>query len=137
MKITQILLSAQSPYGNVRTAAEESLRQFQEQNLPIFLLLLSVELLNDEKAPECRRLARIILKNLLDAKDSARKELLIQHWVAIDGTLRSQIKDLLLRTLRSSVHEARHTSSQVIAKIVSIEIPHKSGLNSLDAYSPT
>ncbi|XP_058075079.1 importin subunit beta-1-like [Magnolia sinica] len=125
MEITQILLAAQSPDGNVRTAAEESLKQFQEQNLPIFLLSLSVELSNDEKAPESRRLAGIILKNSLDAKDSARKELLIQHWVAIDGTLRSQIKDLLLRTLGSSVHEARHTSSQVIAKIASIEIPRK------------
>ncbi|KAL5974971.1 Importin subunit beta-1 [Asimina triloba] len=125
MEITQILLSAQSPDGHVRSAAEESLRQFQEQNLSIFLLSLSVELSNDEKAPESRRLAGIILKNSLDAKDSTRKELLVQCWVAIEGALKSQIKDLLLRTLGSSVHEARHTASQVIAKIASIEIPRK------------
>ncbi|XP_077213821.1 importin subunit beta-1-like [Tasmannia lanceolata] len=125
MEITQILLSAQSPDGNVRTVAEENLRKFQEQNLPGFLLSLSVELSNDDKPPESRRLAGIILKNSLDAKDAIRKEQLVQHWVAIDPSLKSQIKDLLLRTLGSSVREASHTSSQVIAKISSIEIPRK------------
>ncbi|XXG39802.1 hypothetical protein AAC387_Pa01g0668 [Persea americana] len=125
MDITQILLSAQSADGSIRVAAEEQLKQFQEQNLPIFLLSLSVELSNDDKPPESRRLAGIVLKNSLDAKDTARKEQLIQHWVAIDASLKSQIKDMLLHTLGSIVHEARHTSSQVIAKIASIEIPRK------------
>ncbi|XP_077216543.1 importin subunit beta-1-like [Tasmannia lanceolata] len=125
MEITQILLSAQSPDGNIRTVAEENLRKFQEQNLPVFLLSLSVELSNNDKPPESRRLAGIILKNSLDAKDAIRKEQLVQHWVAIDPSLKSQIKDLLLRTLGSSVREASHTSSQVIAKISSIEIPRK------------
>lgn len=118
-------MSAQSADGSIRTAAEENLKQFQEQNLPTFLLSLSVELSNDNKPPESRRLAGIVLKNSLDAKDSVRKEQLIQHWVAIDPSVKSQIKDLLLRTLDSAVHEARHTSSQVIAKIASIEIPRK------------
>ncbi|OVA02769.1 Importin-beta [Macleaya cordata] len=125
MEITQILLSAQSADTNVRTVAEGNLKQFQEQNLPGFLLSLSVELANDEKPPESRRLAGIILKNSLDAKDTARKEQLIQQWVATDVSLKFQIKELLLRTLGSIVAKARHTSSQVIAKIASIEIPRK------------
>jgi len=65
MDITQILLAAQSPDANLRTVAETNLTQFQEQNLPNFLLSLSVELSNDEKPPESRRLAGIILKNSL------------------------------------------------------------------------
>ncbi|CAA7392853.1 unnamed protein product [Spirodela intermedia] len=125
MEITQVLICAQSPDGKVRAAAEESLRQFQEQNLPIFLLSLSVELSSDAKPPESRRLAGIILKNSLDAKDVMTKERLIQQWVNLDPLTRAQIKESLMRTLPSSVPEARHTSSQVIAKIASIELPRK------------
>ncbi|OMO59998.1 hypothetical protein CCACVL1_24483, partial [Corchorus capsularis] len=125
MEITQFLLAAQSADAKVRTEAESSLRQFQEQNLPVFLLSLSVELANNEKPVESRRLAGIVLKNSLDAKDTGRKEQLVQQWMAIDISVKSQIKDLLLRTLGSTVPEARHTSAQVIAKIASIEIPKK------------
>ncbi|CAN6467332.1 unnamed protein product [Victoria cruziana] len=125
LEITQALLNAQSPDANIRKIAEDNLKQFQEQNLPIFLLSLSVELSSDEKPVESRRLAGIILKNSLDAKEATRKEELLQKWVALDPSLKLQIKDLLLRTLASSTQEARHTSSQVIAKIAAIEIPRK------------
>ncbi|KAF3448056.1 hypothetical protein FNV43_RR08764 [Rhamnella rubrinervis] len=125
MEITQFLLAAQSADARVRTEAESTLRQFQEQNLPGFLLSLSVELANNEKPPESRRLAGIVLKNSLDAKDAVTKERLAQQWMAIDISIKSQIKDFLLRTLGSHVPEARHTSAQVIAKIASIEIPQK------------
>ncbi|MQM20344.1 hypothetical protein Taro_053361 [Colocasia esculenta] len=125
MEITEVLISAQSPDGNIRMAAEESLRQFQEQNLAIFLLSLSVELASEVRPPESRRLAGIILKNSLDAKDANRKEHRIQQWVKLDQLTRAQIKESLLRTLPSSVPDARQTASQVIAKIASIEIPRK------------
>ncbi|TYI33380.1 hypothetical protein ES332_A04G129000v1 [Gossypium tomentosum] len=125
MEITQFLLAAQSADAKVRTEAEARLRQFQEQNMPVFLLSLSVELSNDDKPVESRRLAGIVLKNSLDAKDAIRKEQLVQQWMAIDISIKSQIKETLLRTLGSSVPEARHTAAQVIAKIASIEIPRK------------
>lgn len=126
MEITQFLLSAQSADANLRTEAENNLRLFQEQNLPVFLLSLSAELSNNEKPIESRRLAGIVLKNSLDAKDAARKEHLIQQWMAIEVSVKSQIKDMLLKTLGSSATEARHTSAQVVAKIAGIEIPRKS-----------
>ncbi|GJT96763.1 importin subunit beta-1-like protein [Tanacetum coccineum] len=125
VEITEFLLSAQSADAKVRTDAEGQLRQFQEQNLPGFLLSLSVELSNDGKPMESRRLAGIVLKNSLDAKDVTTKEHLVQRWVSNDVHLRSQIKGLLLNTLGSSVSEAGHTAAQVIAKIAFIEIPRK------------
>lgn len=125
MEITQFLLAAQAADARVRTEAESTLRQFQEQNLLGFLLSLSVELANDEKPTESRRLAGIVLKNCLDAKDAGTKERLAQQWMLMDISIKSQIKDFLLRTLASPVPEARHTSAQVIAKIASIEIPRK------------
>ncbi|XVF76871.1 hypothetical protein PTKIN_Ptkin13bG0301600 [Pterospermum kingtungense] len=125
MEITPYFLAAQSADAKVRTEAEATLRQFQEQGLSRFLLSLSVELANNDKPIESRRLAGIVLKNSLDAKDASRKEHLVEQWMSIDISVKSQIKDLLLRTLGSSVPEARHTSAQVIAKIASIEIPKK------------
>lgn len=74
---------------------------------------------------ESRRLAGIVLKNSLDAKDAARKDQLVQQWVAIDISVKLKIKEMLLSTLGSSAAEARQTSAQVIAKIASIEIPRK------------
>lgn len=125
MEITQFLLAAQSADANVRTEAEANLRQFQEQNISAFLLSLSFELANNEKPAESRRLAGIVLKNSLDAKDAVMKQGLAQQWMQIDLSIKSQIKDVLLGTLGSPVPEARHTSAQVVAKIASIEIPQK------------
>ncbi|KAL3617470.1 Importin subunit beta-1 [Castilleja foliolosa] len=125
LEITQYLLSAQSPDAKVRNEGETTLGQFRDQNLPGFLLSLSVELSNDGKPTESRRLAGIVLKNSLDAKDSATKDHLVQQWVAIDNTFKSQIKNSLLNTLGSSVREASHTAAQVVAKIASIEVPRK------------
>lgn len=125
MEVTQLLLSAQSPDGNTRLSAEETLKKFQEQDPSSFFVSLSIELSNEEKPSESRRLAGIILKNSLDAKDIITKERLSQQWFSIDINIKNQIKESLLRTLVSPVNEARHTSSQVIAKIASIEVPRK------------
>jgi importin subunit beta-1 len=123
LEVTQILLNAQSPDGTVRKIAEDNLKQFQEQNLASFLVSLSHELANNDKPPESRRLAGLILKNSLDAKESSRKQELATRWVALDPNVKGQIKTALSQTLSSTVADARHTSAQVIAKIAAIELP--------------
>ncbi|XP_026426591.1 importin subunit beta-1-like [Papaver somniferum] len=124
MEVTQVLLNAQAVDGAVRKHAEESLMQFQEQNLLSFLLSLSSELANDEKPIESRKLAGLILKNALDAKEQHRKFELVQRWLSLDNAAKAQIKASLLKTLTSTVHDARSTASQVIAKVAGIEMPH-------------
>ncbi|KAK1301944.1 Transportin-1 [Acorus calamus] len=125
MEITQILLNAQAVDGTVRNHAEQNLKQFQDQNLPGFLLSLSGELANNDKPVDSRKLAGLILKNTLDAKDQHRKFELVQGWLSLDAAVKAQIKGCLLQTLSSHVLDARSTASQVIAKIASIELPHK------------
>ncbi|KAJ8751939.1 hypothetical protein K2173_000685 [Erythroxylum novogranatense] len=125
MEVTQVLLNAQSIDGNVRKHAEESLKQFQDQNLPSFLLSLSGELANDDKPVDSRKLAGLILKNALDAKEQHRKLELVQRWLTLDNNVKSQIKTVLLKTLTSAAFDARSTASQVIAKIAAIELPQK------------
>ncbi|XP_008806235.2 importin subunit beta-1-like [Phoenix dactylifera] len=125
MEVTQILLNAQSVDGSIRKHAEESLKQFQEQNIPAFLLSLSSELANNEKPVDSRKLAGLILKNALDAKEQHRKNELVQRWLSLDIGVKAQIKAYLLQTLSSPVPDARSTASQVIAKIAGIELPQK------------
>eukprot|EP00268_Persea_americana_P025727 TRINITY_DN2507_c1_g1_i3.p1 TRINITY_DN2507_c1_g1~~TRINITY_DN2507_c1_g1_i3.p1 ORF type:complete len:914 (-),score=220.66 TRINITY_DN2507_c1_g1_i3:1145-3886(-) len=124
MEITQILLNAQAVDGTIRKHSEESLKQFQDQNLPGFLLALSGELANNDKPAESRKLAGLILKNTLDAKEQHRKFELVQRWLSLDSAVKAQIKGCLLQTLTSRVHDARSTASQVIAKVAGIELPH-------------
>ncbi|WOG97029.1 hypothetical protein DCAR_0416368 [Daucus carota subsp. sativus] len=124
-EITYILLNAQSADGTVRKQAEENLKQFQEQNLSNFLVSLAGELSNDEKPVDSRRLAGLILKNALDAKEQHRKFELVQRWLSLDVVVKEQIKTCLLKTLFSPVPDARSTASQVIAKVAGIELPQK------------
>nr|KAJ0213787.1 hypothetical protein LSAT_V11C400218750 [Lactuca sativa] len=99
LEVTQILLNAQAVDGSVRKHAEEKLA-------------------HDEKPVDSRKLAGLILKNALDAKEQHRKYELIQRWLSLDVGVKSQIKTYLLQTLTSPVHEARSTASQVIAKLI-------------------
>ena len=77
------------------------------------------------EAPETRRLAGLILKNALDARDEGRKAELQQKWLEIDPNTRGGIKAAVWQTLGSPVSEIRHTCAQVIAKIAGAEIPQK------------
>ncbi|PKU70398.1 importin subunit beta-1 isoform X2 [Dendrobium catenatum] len=125
VEITQVLLNAQSVDASARKYAEESLNQFQDQNLPSFFLALSGELANNDKPVDSRKLAGLILKNTLDAKEQHRKNDLIQRWLSLDMFVKAQVKGCLLQTLSSPVSDARSTASQVIAKVAGIELPHK------------
>lgn len=132
LEVTQILLNAQSADGAVRKLAEENLKQFQEQNLAAFLISLSNELANSEKPAESRKLAGLILKNSLDAKEAPRKAELVQKWISLEPAVKTQIKTTLLQTLSSLTPDTSawqggrpiwHTSAQVVAKIAAIELP--------------
>ena len=73
LEFTRVLLNAKSIDETVRKHEEESLKQFQEQTLPSFLLSLTGESANDGKPIDSRKLAGFILKNALDAKEQRRK----------------------------------------------------------------
>ncbi|KAF3782494.1 Importin subunit beta-1 [Nymphaea thermarum] len=123
VEVTEILLNAQSIDGTVRNLAEDTIRKFQENHLPTFLVSLSAELANDRKPTESRMLAGLVLKNALDAREPSKKTELAKRWISIDEGVRKQIKEFLLLTLFSHISDARSTSSQVISRIACIELP--------------
>lgn len=125
MDVTQILLNATSQDDNVRRLAEENLKQFQEQNFAAFLVSLAHELGNQDKPLESRKLAGLVLKNSLDAKEAARRAEYMQRWLSLDAAHKAQIRGALLAALGSSVRDAGHTAAQVIAKVAAIELPRQ------------
>lgn len=69
-----------NPVGVViRKHAEDSLKQVHEQNLPSFLLALSVKLANNEVLVDSRKLAGLIPKNSLYVKEQHKKIELMQR----------------------------------------------------------
>lgn len=72
-QLTQLLQAAQSADAGVRTQAEQQLAALQAQNFSELLVSLSAELADGSKPVDARRLAGLILKNTLDAKEAARK----------------------------------------------------------------
>jgi importin subunit beta-1 len=123
IEVTRLLLHAQDPDPNVRGQAEQQIAYFQEQNYAGFLASLAFELANSEKPPESRRLAGIVLKNNLDAKDEARKAALVARWNAVDPATRTNIRGALLSALAMEPQEVRGTVALAIAKVAAIELP--------------
>eukprot|EP00195_Chlamydomonas_chlamydogama_P009742 CAMPEP_0202900576 /NCGR_PEP_ID=MMETSP1392-20130828/11916_1 /ASSEMBLY_ACC=CAM_ASM_000868 /TAXON_ID=225041 /ORGANISM="Chlamydomonas chlamydogama, Strain SAG 11-48b" /LENGTH=865 /DNA_ID=CAMNT_0049586993 /DNA_START=281 /DNA_END=2875 /DNA_ORIENTATION=+ len=123
--VTQFLLNAQNPEASVRTAAEEHLKLFQEQNFPQFVYSLAAEIANNAKPVDARRLAGLVLKNTLDAKEEARKRDMHGRWIALDPTLKQHVRDALASTLHSETPDVRHTAAMVLAKVAAIDLPRK------------
>eukprot|EP00250_Pteridium_aquilinum_P016455 c23110_g1_i1 orf=172-2769(+) len=121
--LTKVLLDAQSAEGSIRKAAEESLKQLQEQNVALFLVSLAEELASEEKPVDSRKLAGLVLKNSLDAKEAPRKAERVEAWLDLDPAAEHQIKVCLLRSLASPASDASHTAAQVIAKAAAIDLP--------------
>jgi importin subunit beta-1 len=78
MQLTALLQAAQSADASVRTQAEQTLSTLQQQQYGDLCVGLSVELADPSKPVDARRLAGLILKNTLDAKEEARK--VIVQW---------------------------------------------------------
>lgn len=123
--ITQYLLQAQHLDAATRTAAEDQLKLFQEQNFPGFISAVSQELANSAKPPDSRRLAGLILKNALDAKDEARKRELHARWTALDPAFKQHVREAVVSTLHSDIPDVRHTAAMVVAKVAAIDLLRK------------
>lgn len=123
--VTQVLLGAQNADESVRKQAEEYVKQLQTTNYPSFMLSMASELANPGKPNDARRLAGLVLKNALDAKEDARKRELQQHWIQCDPALRQHVRDALLSTLSTESPDVRHTCAMVVAKVAAIDLPRK------------
>jgi importin subunit beta-1 len=122
--LTNLLVTAAQGNAAAREA-ESQLNLFQQNDYPGYIASLAAELQNSGKPADSRRLAGILLKNSLDARDDARKLELQAKWGQLPADLRTNIKTSLLTTLSSDQPDVRHTAAMVTAKVAAIELPHK------------
>jgi len=71
--LTPVLQHAQSADADLRKQAELQLQAYQQQDYAGYLVALVSELANDNKPPETRQIAGLLLKNLMDATDAVLK----------------------------------------------------------------
>jgi importin subunit beta-1 len=123
MDLTQLLAASQVTDNNIRQNAEAHLRQLESQNISLFMVSLVDELSNEQKPPETRALAGIMLKNSIHAPSNARLEELQGRWVNnIDMQTKEHVKKKVLETLGSPITTVVTTASVLIAKISDIEL---------------
>lgn len=124
MDVANILLAAQSPDPNARHQAEAVLTNACEKDFPVFVQTLVGHLANEAADAESRRLAGLILKNNVDAKDRNTRAQYHARWSNLNNDqLRPSIRALLLQTLKSAAPQPRRAAAQVISKIAAIELP--------------
>jgi importin subunit beta-1 len=126
LDLTQALLGGTSHDLSLRQAAEEHLRNVQETNFPAFVVSLAAELANPTKPPDARRMAGILLKNALDAKDEAKRREAHARWASCDPAIKQGVRDSLLATIASDAsYDIRHTAAMALAKVAAVDLPRK------------
>lgn len=130
--LTPVLQHAQSADADLRKQAELQLQAYQQQDYAGYLVALVSELANDNKPPETRQIAGLLLKNLMDATDAVLKvaaaltllleatpispllssflilqsclqEELLTRWANVDSAVKAKVKHLLLPVLGAQV----------------------------------
>nr|UXY87347.1 importin beta-1 SU [Cryptomonas sp.] len=133
MDVKNVLICAQNPDDNVRKWAEFYLGESEKKNIEEFFVNLSNILSGENNEPEIRRLAGLILKNRLEAKEMDENSFLFYKWFSsVKKLVRENIKTLILSVFKSPSKIARRTASQVLAKITSIELVNGESNNILE-----
>jgi importin subunit beta-1 len=125
MDVSALLIAAQSVDFAARSAAENQLKLFHEQNFPVYIGCIATELATPTKPLDSRRMAGILLKTMLTAKEEARKQQLPARWVALDPALKQHVRDALLATLTTEAKEVRHAAAMALAAVAAVDLPRK------------
>ena len=123
MDINQVLEGTLSPDAAIRQNAEQQLSQAADQDFSQYLTILGQELANESAQPHIRTAAGIALKNAFSAREYARLRQVQERWVALDPSIKANVKGLALKTLSSPDARAGQSAAQFIASIAAIEIP--------------
>ncbi|KAL9958290.1 hypothetical protein ACROYT_G035289 [Oculina patagonica] len=131
MDLTQVLEATVSPDQNAIQAAQTYLEQAAQANLPQFLVALVNVLGDATKSQVARMAAGLQLKNQLTSKDASVRLQYQQRWMALDGEVKSVIREMAIRTLGTETARPA-IAPQCIAAIACAEIPQKQWMEVMD-----
>ena len=101
--ISEVLLrGGTEPNPEIRQQAEQQINSMLESNFPLALATLTNEISVEEKNIVSRRIAGAVMRNSLSAKTQSERVKKEKAWLEIDGGMRGEIKNRLVRTLGSS-----------------------------------
>ncbi|KAL5362895.1 armadillo-type protein [Aspergillus floccosus] len=124
MNVTQVLENTLSPDATTRTNAEQQLLHAAEVDFAQYLITLGQELANEDSASHIRTAAGIALKNAFTFRDVAKLREVQNKWLQqISPEIKTQVKDLGLKTLNSKDGRAGQSAAQFIVSIAAIELP--------------
>ena len=92
---------------------------------PMFFAGMATALAKEDVPGDLRQLAGLLMKSSLDATNDVLREARASRWIAIEQTVRQQIKNMAVAALRSPVEVAAHTAAIVVAAIGGIELRAK------------
>ena len=126
-EIGKILADLSNPDNITRSKAEGIINETQNADIGNFVVSLITYVRNEQNSVTSRQQAIILLKNsvALNVRDKKRKEELRNKWVCINANTRHHIKQEILTTLASPVHEVRYIAALCIANLARIELPYK------------
>ncbi|KAJ3358263.1 karyopherin beta [Allomyces javanicus] len=120
MNIGEWLAGSISADQRVREESERNLEAAYNSDYTTYIGLLTQELVNPNAAGHVRTSAGLAIKNALTGQEASIKESKTQKWLAVDPTLRRQIKTAILGNLDSA---AGGPTAQVIAAIAAMDLP--------------
>lgn len=123
--ILRVTFSQSFSHQTTDQNAERALREYEERNLPEYVVALAAELAAEGKNPQARQLAGLCLKNVLAAKDDVLQAAKHDAWKKLSPETRQQVKTSLLQALRSNETAARHTAAQAASEVAAVELPYK------------
>ncbi|RKP21860.1 ARM repeat-containing protein, partial [Rozella allomycis CSF55] len=106
-----------------REEATRALENASRENFSMYLMMLSQQLTNETSESIVRSAAGIALKNTMKAKEVERREEMINKWINLDASVKSQIKMGALMALGAKESMVGTTAAQVVEAIANIELP--------------
>ncbi|KAE8355310.1 armadillo-type protein [Aspergillus coremiiformis] len=124
MNVTQVLESTLSADATTRTNAEQQLLHAAEVDFAGYLVTLGQELANESTASHIRTAAGLALKNAFTFRDLAKLREVQGKWQQqISPEIKTQVKELALKTLESKDSRAGQSAAQFIVSIAAMELP--------------
>lgn len=128
MSLLQVLQQAQLPAS--QAAAENQLKQAEEQNFALYVVELAKALSNDTAPISSRALAGILLKLALSGQSELYQARKSDRWLkSVPAEQRNACKQACLNVLKSKELDISRAAAQAVAAIAQIELPQKQWSN--------
>lgn len=94
-----------------------------------------MELSNEQRPPESRMMAGLLLKNILTSREESKKQQLSQQWMQLNGDVKTQVKLQICKTLHSKDDKAYRVAAQTLARLSVIELSAGNWTDVIDELS--